>query len=184
MKSYLYGCTFAALCAMPVFAHPILGIPSTAPIVLAAEQGTTAGTLKIEGAFTRPTPGGATVAVGYATIVNTGKTDDRLVAVTSDISAAAEIHETKMENGVMEMRELPNGLAIPAGATVAFKPGGYHIMFINLKRAVKPGDAIHAVLEFAKAGKVAVSFVAASSIGAMAPDAMKMDGGMNGMKMH
>ena len=84
----------------------------------------------------------------------------------------------------MEMTELPDGLVIPAGATVAIKPGGYHIMFMDLKRAVKPGDAIHAVLEFAKAGKIAVVFIAASSMGATAPDTMKMDGGMNGMKMH
>ncbi|QAY95803.1 hypothetical protein CWB41_08700 [Methylovirgula ligni] len=184
MKSHLFGCAFAALCAVPAFANPVLEMPSAMPIVLAAEQSTAAGTLTIEGAFTRPTPGGATVAVGYVTIVNTGKTDDRLVAVTSDLSAGAQIHETKMENGIMEMTELPDGLVIPAGATVAIKPGGYHIMFTDLKRAVKPGDAIHAVLEFAKAGKIAVTFVAASSMGATAPDAMKMDGGMNGMKMH
>ncbi|MGP8232671.1 MAG: copper chaperone PCu(A)C [Methylovirgula sp.] len=176
MKSYLYGCAVAALCAMPAFAHPILEMPFAAPIVLAAEQSVTTGQLTIKDAFTRPTPGGATVAVGYLTIVNAGKTDDRLVAVTSDISASAQIHETKMENGVMEMKELPDGLAIPASATVTFKPGAYHIMFMDLKQAVKPGDAIHAVLEFAKAGKVAVTFIAANSMGAMAPGGMKMDG--------
>ena len=180
MKSYLKGCVLAVCCATPAFAHPVLERPSDAPIILAADQSEMAGTLKIENAFTRPTPGGATVAVGYLTIVNMGKTDDRLVAATSDISATAQIHETKMENGVMEMRELPDGLAIPAGATVTFKPGGYHIMFINLKRAVKPGDAIHAELEFAKAGKIAVTFPAANSMGATAPGGMDMDG----MKMH
>ncbi len=184
MKSYLFGCALAALCAAPAFAHPTLEMPSAAPIVLVAEQSTASGALKIENAFTRPTPGGATVAVGYLTIVNTGKTDDRLVAATSDISARAQIHESKMDNGVMEMKELPDGLAIPAGATVTFKPGSYHIMFMDLKRRVKPGDSIHAELEFAKAGKIAVTFPAASSMGATAPDTMKMDSGMDGMKMH
>ncbi len=185
MKSYLLGCAVAAFCAAtPAFAQPVLKMPSAvvaahraaAPIFLAADQSVTAGPLTIKDAFTRPTPGGATVAVGYLTIVNTGKTDDRLVAVTSDISASVQIHETKMENNVMEMTELPDGLAIPAGATVTFKPGGYHIMFMDLKRAVKPGDAIHTVLEFAKAGKIAITFVAANSMGAMAPGEMKMDG--------
>ena len=137
-----------------------------------------AGPIKVENAFTRPTLGGASVAVGYVTLTNTGKVDDRLESVTSDISATSEIHETKMENGMMEMRELPKGLAIPAGATVAFKPGAYHIMFVGIKHAVKPGDRIHATLIFDKAGKVAVDFPAADNPGAMAPS-----GGMGGMKM-
>jgi periplasmic copper chaperone A len=134
--------------------------------------------IKVENAFTRPTLGGASVAVGYVTLTNTGKTDDWLESVTSDISKASEIHETKMENGMMEMRELPKGLAIPAGATVAFKPGAYHIMFVGIKHAVKPGDTIHATLTFEKAGKIAVDFPAADNPGAMAPS-----GGMSGMKM-
>lgn len=137
-----------------------------------------AGPIKVENAFTRPTLGGASVAVGYMTLTNTGKTDDWLESVTSDISATSEIHETKMENGMMEMRELPKGLALPAGSTVSFKPGAYHIMFVGIKHAVKPGDTIHATLIFDKAGKVEVDFPAADNPGAMAPS-----GGMNGTKM-
>ena len=134
--------------------------------------------IKIENAFTRPTLGGASVAVGYVTVTNTGTTDDWLESVTSDISKTSEIHETKMENGMMEMRELPKGLAVPAGATIAFKPGAYHIMFVGIKHAVKPGDTIHVTLTFEKAGKIAVDFPAADNPGAMAPS-----GGMSGMKM-
>ncbi|MEW6438477.1 MAG: copper chaperone PCu(A)C [Pseudomonadota bacterium] len=167
MKYQLVFCASALICASAALADPQIN----APVV--------AGTLKIENAFTRPTLGGATVAVGYMTIVNAGKTDDKLLSVTSDISATTEIHESKMVGGVMEMDELPNGLAIPAGGAVAFKPGSYHLMFVGLKQAVKPGAAIHATLDFAKAGKVAVIFPAANSFGAMAPsgmDGMKMDG--------
>ncbi len=137
-----------------------------------------AGPIKIENAFTRPTLGGASVAVGYMMITNTGKIDDRLESVTSDISATSEIHETKMENGMMEMRELPTGLAVPAGATVAFKPSAYHVMFVGIKHAVKPGDTVHAILTFDKAGKIAVDFPAADNPGAVAPSS-----GMGGMKM-
>jgi periplasmic copper chaperone A len=137
-----------------------------------------AGPIRVENAFTRPTLGGASVAVGYMTLTNTGKTDDWLESVTSDISARSEIHETKMENGMMEMRELPKGLAVPGGATVSFRPGAYHIMFVGIRHAVKPGDTIHAILTFDKAGKVPVDFPAADNPGAMAPS-----GGMNGMKM-
>ena len=137
-----------------------------------------ASPIKVENAFTRPTLGGASVAVGYMTLTNAGKTDDWLESVTSDISATSEIHETKMENGMMEMRELPKGLVVPAGATVAFKPGAYHIMFVRIKHAVKPGDTIHATLTFEKAGKIAVDFPAADNPGAMTPS-----GAMGGMKM-
>lgn len=139
------------------------------------------GSLKIENPFARPTPGGATVAAGYVTIVNSGGTPDRLVSVTSDISAKTQIHEMKTDNGVMEMRELTNGLVIPAGKSVALKPGGDHIMFVDIKHPVKPGDVIHATLTFEKAGKVDVAFKAANSMGAMSPGGAM--GGMGGMKM-
>lgn len=156
----------------------LAAILATAPVLSCADAAASVGvgSLKIENAFARPTPGGATVAVGYATIVNSGNAPDRLVSVTSDISAKTQIHEMKMNNGVMEMRELTNGLSIPAGATVALKPGGDHIMFVDIKHGVKPGEVIHTTLTFEKAGKVDVPFKAAASMGAMAPA-----GGMGGM---
>ncbi len=154
--------------------------PAPALLILAADdpQIVTAGPIHVENAFTRPTLGGATVAVGYMTIVNTGKGDDKLLSVTSDISATSEIHESKIVGGVMEMDELPNGLAIPAGGTIALKPGSYHVMFVGLRHAVKAGETIHATLTFEKAGKAAVSFMGAQSPGAMSPS-----DSMGGMKM-
>jgi periplasmic copper chaperone A len=169
MKNLLASCTFAALLAVAFsFSSSIAADASTVSV----------GSLKIENAFARPTPRGATVAAGYLTIVNSGSTPDRLVSATSDISAKAQIHEMKMDNGIMEMRELPDGLPIPAGTTVTLKPGGYHIMFVDLRHPVKPGDVIHATLTFEKAGKVDVPFKAARSMGAMSPGSA-----MGGMKM-
>ncbi len=169
MKQTLAGCTLALILV-------------AAPVSLRlAANAVSLGSLKIENAFARPTPGGSTVAAGYVTIVNSGDVSDRLVSVTSDISAKTQIHTMKMENGVMEMRELPEGLAIPAGKTVALKPGGDHIMFVDIKHPVKSGDVIHATLTFEKAGKVDIAFKAAGSMGAMSPGgAMR---GMGGMKM-
>ncbi len=159
--------------ALAVF---VAGLPLTA---FAADAPSIAvGALKIENAFARPTPNGATVGVGYLTIVNGGNAPDRLVSATSDVSAKTQIHEMKMQDGVMQMRELTNGLAIPAGATVALHPGGDHIMFVDLKHQVKPGDVINVTLNFQKAGKVSVPFKAAASMGAMAPS-----GAMGGMNM-
>lgn len=134
--------------------------------------------LVVENAFTRPTPGGATVAVGYMTITNNGAAPDRLVSVDSDISDKVEIHETTMKNGVMEMHELPNGIEIGAGETVALKPGGDHIMFMDIKHPIKAGDVINATLGFENTGKIEIGFKAMPSMGAMAPS-----GNMGGMKM-
>jgi hypothetical protein len=183
-----YACA-GLLATPPAFASPFaaahlrgqLAIPSNGSKILIADHSEVmAGDLTIKDVFTRPTLGGATVAVGYATIVNKGTSADRLVSVSSDISSTTEIHESKMINGVMEMHELPDGLPIAAGATVALKPGSYHIMFIGIKHPVKPDDTIHAVFTFSKAGKVHVTFPAAASPGAMAPPMMN---GMGNMKM-
>ncbi len=166
----------------PLIARVLIALvaAAAAPAALAEDSSSAiVGNLLIQSAFTRPTPAGATVAVGYMTITNSGSAPDRLVSVDSDISAKVEIHETKVENGVMEMHELPNGLEIPAGATVSLKPGGDHIMFMDLRRPIKAGDIIHATLGFENAGKAEIGFKAAGSMGAMAPG-----GDMGGMKMH
>lgn len=174
MKHTLFACAALAVLAATSFVSSTLVTAADTPSI-------SVGPLKIENAFTRPTPGGATAAAGYVTIVNSGSTPDRLVSATSDISAKTQIHEMKMDNGVMEMRELTDGLPIPAGATVALSPGGYHIMFVDLKHPVKPGDVIHTTLTFEKAGKVDVPFKAAASMGATSPGGGM--GGMGGMKM-
>ena len=72
--------------------------------------------------------------------------DVRLVEVRSPVAAVVEIHEMKMDKDVMKMRVLPNGLDLPAGKTVELKSGGYHIMLIDLKQAVKEGAIVPMVL--------------------------------------
>ena len=62
-----------------------------------------------------------------------------------------------MDNGVMKMRELTDGLAIPAGGTVALKPGSYHVMLIGLKKPLAAGDLFPLTLNFEKAGNVSVT---------------------------
>src|SRR5690606_32817079 len=65
--------------------------------------------------------------------------DSRLVAVRSPLTPNAEVHEMAMENDIMKMRQVP-AIALPAGKTVDLKPGGYHVMLLNLKQPVKAGD--------------------------------------------
>jgi copper(I)-binding protein len=124
----------------------------------------------VDKAWSRATPKGAQVAVGYFTIVNHGDEPDRLVSVSAPFAARAEIHEMSMTNGMMQMRPVPDGVAVPAKGAVVFAPEGYHIMFMQFKDALKAGDTFPATLTFAHAGSVDVTFHV-ESMGAMAPAA-------------
>ena len=94
---------------------------------------------------------------------------DKLVGGSTDIAGRFEVHEMSMNGGVMQMRPLNEGLELKAGQTVELKPGGYHVMFLDLKRQLKEGDTVNATLQFEKAGKVDVTFKVGSVGGASAP---------------
>jgi copper(I)-binding protein len=96
----------------------------------------------IEKPFSRATPGGSQVGVGYMAIINTGSTADRLVSASSPAAGKVQVHEMVMQNGVMKMRELPDGLPIEARKTVSLAPGGNHLMLMGLKNPLKQGDKV------------------------------------------
>lgn len=133
-----------------------------APAALAHDTGhgghaeVKAGDLTIASPFTRATPPAAPVAGGFFTVTNAGAADDTLIGALSDIAGRMEVHEMSMDNGVMKMRELAAGLPIPAGQTVELKPGGYHIMFMDLKGPLVEGETVGVTLVFEKAGEVTV----------------------------
>src|SRR5690606_35614296 len=77
----------------------------------------------------------------------TSKTDSKLVEAASPVAQHVEVHEMAMENNVMKMRQIP-GLPLSAGKTVELKPGGSHIMFINLHQQVKEGEQVPLTLTF------------------------------------
>jgi periplasmic copper chaperone A len=133
----------------------------------------TVGALKISDPWARATPKGAPVGGAYMTITNTGNVPDRLVGGSSDVSSHFEIHEMSMDNSVMKMRPLEKGLEIKPGQTVEFKPGGYHVMFVGLKKPFEEGQHVKATLNFEKAGNVAVDF-AVRGIGAQTGASGKM----------
>lgn len=70
----------------------------------------------------------------------------RLVSAASPAAGVVEIHEMSMDGSVMKMRALPNGLALPAGQAVELKPGGYHVMLMDLKQPLKAGDSVAVTL--------------------------------------
>lgn len=117
------------------------------------------GALEIKHPWSRATPKGAPVAVGYLKIINAGTTPDRLVGGSVAAADKFEIHEMKMVGGVMQMRPLPNGIEIKPGETVELKPESYHLMFMGLKAPFEQGKRIKGTLVFEKAGTVDVEFL-------------------------
>jgi copper(I)-binding protein len=127
------------------------------------------GQIEITDPYTRAMLPVAKVGGGYITITNNGP-DDRLVSVTSDRAPKVELHEMKMKGPVMEMRELDGGIAIRTNGTVELKPGGYHLMFMDVPQPFKEGETIKATLMFEKAGPVDVEFPVGPVAGARTHD--------------
>lgn len=125
--------------------------------LLAAPVLAASSTIEVSRAWSRPAPRGGNGA-GYAVITNHGTTADTLVAASSPVAARIEIHESMIMGGQAMMHPRPGGLPVPAGATVALKPGGWHMMLMGLKQPLKAGDHYPATLTFKKAGKVTVQF--------------------------
>ncbi|HVL73649.1 MAG TPA: copper chaperone PCu(A)C [Beijerinckiaceae bacterium] len=125
----------------------------------AAQEG-----LRVHEPWSRATPGGAKVAAGYLAVENRGSAPDRLLGGASEIAGRVEIHETVTEGGVSRMRPL-DGLPVPPGGRVELRPGGLHLMFMDLKRPLKEGERFRATLRFERAGAVPVEF-AVRGIGA------------------
>lgn len=96
--------------------------------------------------------GGKTSAI-YMVIYNQTKQDDRLIAAKTSVADLVEIHETRMENDIMKMQKV-DGVVIPANGKVELKPGGYHIMLINLKQELKAGEKVPVMLIFEKNGEI------------------------------
>ncbi|MFN3171971.1 MAG: copper chaperone PCu(A)C [Hyphomicrobiales bacterium] len=94
------------------------------------------------------TPPNARNAGGFLTIMNTGDADNRLVSATSPVSERVELHTMTMDGDVMRMREMEDGIALPAGEMVELKPGGLHVMFIGLSGPFATGETVPVTLTF------------------------------------
>lgn len=108
-----------------------------------ATNATNNASVKVEDAWVR-----ATVPNQHATGVFmrlTSPEAGRLIAVESDAAKHVEVHEMAMQDDVMKMRQVP-AIALPAGQPVDLKPGGYHVMLIDLARQITPGDHIDVTL--------------------------------------
>ena len=122
---------------VPFLAAALMALPAVAQVTVsdAWVRGTVTGQ-KVTGAFMQLT----------------SPADATLVAATSPVAKIVEIHEMKTEGGVMKMRAVDK-LALPAGKPVDLKPGGYHMMLMDLTQPLKVGDTVPLLLTIAdKAG--------------------------------
>ncbi len=162
LRTFLAAASVAFLLSVPALAHEV-----------------TAGSLTITDLWTRATPPNAPAGAGFLTITNTGPEADRLVTAATPAAGMTELHEMAVTDGVMTMRPLADGIAIPAGGTVTLAPGGLHIMFMALKEPFAEGGKVPVTLTFEKAGAVEtflhVKAVGASEGGGHDHDAMKGD---------
>ena len=114
-------------------------------------------TIHIEDAFARTASPSAKAGAAFMVLVNPTDQDDRLISARSDVSARVELHtHIHGTDGVMQMVELDEGIAIPAGGSHALKRGGDHVMFMGLTRALEQDDTVVVTLTFEKAGSVRV----------------------------
>lgn len=154
---------------MNLFARFLAALVAVAlSATLALAHGYKLGNLEIKHPWAKATVEGQPVAGGFVKITNTGTEVDRLVKISADVSGMIQLHEMKVEDGVMKMSEIPGGIEIAPGQTVELKPGGLHVMFMGIKAPLKEGEKFKAVLTFEKAGTIEVEFkIEAAKKGAM-----------------
>jgi hypothetical protein len=117
-------------------------------------QDANVGSIAVNGAYTRATVPGQAAAGGFMKITSNGSAD-QLISATSTVSDDVQLHTMIMDNNVMRMREVKQ-IDVPANGAVELKPGGLHIMFMNIKAPLKAGETVPVKLKFAKAGEVEV----------------------------
>jgi len=119
-----------------------------------------AGNLELIHPHIRASMGQSPTTAGYLTILNNGKTADRLLSVSCACAASVTVHEMKMTGSMASMAQVPS-VEIPAGGKVTLAPGGLHLMVMGLKAPIKAGDRVEMVLTFEKTGAVKTPFEAA-----------------------
>ncbi len=125
--------------------------------------------VKVEGAWARATVQGQKGTGAFMNI--TAKEGTRLIGVSSPAAGVAEVHEMKMENDIMKMRAVPS-LDLPAGQTVQLKPGGYHVMLMDLKAPLAKDSTIPVTLRFKDAKGVESKLDLVLPVGLAAPGAV------------
>jgi copper(I)-binding protein len=110
----------------------------------------------------------------FLTLHNKDTAEHTVVAAESPVAKAVELHTHTNDNGVMRMRKI-DSITVPAGGMTMLKPGGLHIMFIGLNRALNAGDSVPLTLVFADGSRIALDVPVVD---------IARKGGMGGGHMH
>ena len=115
------------------------------------------GDLQIRHPWSRATPPGAKVGIGYLEIRNNGAQPDRLLSATSPAAKRVEMHITEQAGEVAKMRQL-RAFEVPGRERLALEPGGAHLMLVDIVQPLKKGERFSMTLRFERAGEVEVQF--------------------------
>ena len=113
--------------------------------------------LVIKEFWIKPSTGNHKITSGYLIIQNNSNFDERLISVTSNFSKKTELHQMDVKNDIMIMKKLVKGLIIKAKSETVLKPGGYHLMFLNLNNPVKITNSYKVNLFFENSGSFVVN---------------------------
>jgi periplasmic copper chaperone A len=125
-------------------------------VVLAACSAGQGQGIEISAPMARPSPLEGGTGGAFVTVHNGGREADRLRSAASPAAKTVELHETVDDNGVMRMAPQPDGWEIAPGGELVLKPGGRHLMLIDLVRPLEPGAIIEITLNFDRAGPIKV----------------------------
>jgi copper(I)-binding protein len=145
LSKHLIAATLTTVCAVSAFAQNVTVTDAWARATVQGQKAT--------GAFMKIT----------------AKDNAKLVGVSSPVAGVAEIHEMKMEKDIMKMAALPNGLDLPAGKAVELKPGGYHVMLMDLKAPLAKDTTVPVTLTFQDAKGVKSNVELKVQVGMQAP---------------
>ena len=144
-SKHLIAASLTAVCAVSAFAQNVTVTDAWARATVQGQKAT--------GAFMKIT----------------AKDNTKLVGVSSPVAGVAEIHEMKVDKEVMKMAALPNGLDLPAGKSVELKPGGYHVMLMDLKAPLAKDTTVPVTLTFQDAKGVKSNLELKVQVGIQAP---------------
>ena len=139
--------------------------------------------VEVQHVWARATVKGQMATGAFMTL--TAKVGTKLVSGSSPVAGVTQVHEMKMDNGVMKMAEVKGGLDLPAGRAIELKPGGYHIMLMDLKQPLVRDSSLPLTLVFKDAKGVESKLELKVPVAATAPDgkaAPAMDHSMPGAK--
>lgn len=108
--------------------------------------------IEVNEAWARANPPGSALSAAFLNLRDDSGAGDRLLAASSPVAGRIELHETSMEGELMRMRRIDGGLAVPAGGRVELRPGGLHLMLLDLPAPLTAGQTFMLQLQFEQAG--------------------------------